>query len=152
MKLKCVKKDEGSRIKNFVTTILHDEFSIDMAAYPHSDLDDLENSYGGQREVFYCLIDNKKIVGTVAVKNDDEKTALLRRLFVDPKYRGQGLGKKLVDAALKFCKENKYERICFRCTERMQNAMKLCKAYGFVETEQAELAGFTIHHLLKEIP
>lgn len=149
MEIKQCKKDKGSRIRDFIVGILHDEFAIELAAYPHTDIDDIENSYGGQREVFYYLSDNNEIVGTAAIKSDDEKTALLRRMFVSRKHRGKGLGKKLLDAALGFCLKNGYDKVCFRCTERMNVAMTLCKSYGFIERDVAELGDYRIYILEK---
>ena len=151
MKLKTCKNDPEHGIKNFISGILQKEFAIEATAYPHTDLDDFENAYGGPREIFYCLMDHETIAGTVAVKTDDDTTALLRRLFVGGEYRGKGYGKKLIEAALDFCVKHRYRKVCFRCTERMKQAMNLCQDYGFVESEKVDFGAFTFYLLVKEI-
>ena len=151
MLIKACTKEQYPKIKKFICHILHDELHLDLSSYPHSDLDAIGEAYGGNREVFYCLEDHGDVVGTVAVKNDDENVALLRRLFIDEKYRGRGLGRKLVEKALEFCRQQKYKKVCFRCAENMKAAMALCKSFGFTEDDVAELGKSQIFLLEKKL-
>jgi GNAT superfamily N-acetyltransferase len=91
--------------------------------------------------------DNGEVVGTVGVKEDAKETALLRRLFVDLKHRKKGYGTELLDKAIDFCREKGYRRVYFRCTDRMNDAMKLCLKKGFREIEALDISGFRIHSL-----
>lgn len=47
----------------------------------------------------FSLYDGSVCIGTILCGNDGRR-GILRHLAVDPKYRGQGLGKLLVEAAL----------------------------------------------------
>lgn len=48
---------------------------------------------------FWCLFDNKLLIGTVAVRiiDSDHKIIELKRMFVLPEYQGKGYGKLLLD-------------------------------------------------------
>ncbi len=60
-----------------------------------SDLTRIEEVYQPPGSLFRVLLENKKLVGSVAVKHLDGPAAEIKRLFVNPACRGQGLGKKL---------------------------------------------------------
>lgn len=136
MQIRPFKKEDNKQVRNFITTILDKEFSLDKNAYSGDDLKDISETYGGQREAFFVGVDNKKIVGTVGVKEDTSGIALLRRIFVHPNYRGRGFGSQLLSAAVEFCKVLRYKEIVFRSTDNMKQAINLCLNKGFIETER----------------
>lgn len=138
---------DGQGVKELILSILTNEYPFDKKAYSDSDLDRIGEVYGGKRESFFVIEEEGAVVGTVGVKEDSETDALLRRLFVDLKHRKRGYGTQLLDRAVDFCRQNNYKRIYFRCTDRMSEAMKLCKSKGFVETETLDAGGFKIHKL-----
>lgn len=132
-------------VKALITSILDNEFGREKDLYPTSDLDNISISYGGHRDIFYVLVDNDKIIGTIAIKEDDRNTALLRRVFVDTVYRGRGLGLQLLKKAIDFCIEKKYSQIVFRSTDRMVSAIGLCKKSGFVERAHLAMGDIDIY-------
>jgi len=64
---------------------------------------------------------------------------------VDEKHRKQGLGTILLEKVIDFCRSNNYAEIIFRATDRMSQAMRLCKKMGFKEKDDLEISGFHIH-------
>lgn len=145
--LRPFRGDDAGSVKELILEILEREYPFDRAAYSDSDLDRIAEVYSGDRNSFLVVEENKKIVGTVGVKEDSRDDALLRRLFVDPGHRKRGYGSELVKRAIEFCRSKKYKRVFFRCTDRMSDAMKLCIKNGFKETEALPVAGFRIHKL-----
>jgi N-acetylglutamate synthase-like GNAT family acetyltransferase len=137
---RCETKDHGA-VKALVTQIMNEEFGESKKAYPMDDVDHLEKAYGGFGEAFFVAEDNHKIVGTVGIKKEDERVALLRRLFVSPAYRGRQIGSKLIDRALEFCEEVGYEEIVFKTTSQMVGAIKTCQKKGFIQRAKLNLAG-----------
>ncbi|MDP3919569.1 MAG: GNAT family N-acetyltransferase [Candidatus Omnitrophota bacterium] len=130
--------DETS-VKSLIKEIMAHEFNDDQGAYPTEDIEEVERSYGGLGEAFFVAEDNSQIVGTVAIKKEDDRVALLRRLFVAADYRKRKIGLELVDHALEFCHEVGYEEIIFRTTSRMQAAIKLCQKCGFIPRAKLKL-------------
>lgn len=137
---------DGSLVRELIDGIMDHEFRDVKAAYPTEDIDQIEKAYGGLGEAFFVAVDsNKKVIGSVAIKKEDDRVALLRRLFVDPTYRKQQIGVKLVDRALKFCDEVGYKEIIFKTTSQMEGAAKLCQKCGF--TQRAKISLGTIELL-----
>lgn len=124
-------EDKGA-IQRLITQIMHEEFTDEMSAYPMEDIDHIEKAYQGLGDAFFVATDGAAIIGTVAIKKEDDRVALLRRLFVAKPYRKQQFGLKLIDRAIQFCDEMGYEELIFRTTSKMQAAAKLCQKKGFV--------------------
>jgi GNAT superfamily N-acetyltransferase len=145
--LRPFRKEDGPSVRELVLSILTKEYPFDKSAYSDSDLDRIEEVYGGEADSFFVVEENGEIVGTVGVKRENEKDALLRRFFVGVKHRRRGYGSELLAKALDFCKARGYSHIFFRCTDRMADAMRLLMKNGFKETEALEVSGFRIHKL-----
>lgn len=122
-----------------ITGILASEFPQDQAAYPAADLEHIEVSYGGPRDVFLVAEADEQVVGTCAVKQEGQTTALLRRLFVREDYRGRGIGAGLVEAAIAHCRAHGYRQMRIRTSDRMDTAIAVCLKKGFREDEQIQL-------------
>ena len=140
-------EEDAEGVKNLILTIMTSEYPFDKSAYSDSDLERIEETYGGKKEAFFVVEESGEVVGTVGVKEETGEDALLRRLFVDPKHRKRGYGASLLGRAVDFCKKNGYKHMIFRCTGRMADAMHLCLKKGFRETERLEVSGFNIHKL-----
>ena len=142
--IRPVKNADVPQVLKLIQTILESEFGKEAAVYPQIDLYDLESSYGGNRDRFFVAEKSGHIIGTVAIKEEDEKVALLRRVFVDPRYRGKGYGLRLVEEAIEFCKKKRYKKISFRGTSRMTMAISLCRKKGFQEDDRVAMEDFQI--------
>lgn len=149
--VRVFKEDDHPKIRELILSILTKEYPFDKSCYSDSDLYSLGETYGGKRDSFFVIEKDSRIIGTAAVKEESDNMALLRRVFVDPEFRGKGYGKLLVDRAVDFCKQNGYNHIVFRTTNRMIQAIQLCKKKGFKEAESADLGGFKIYKFLLEI-
>ncbi len=57
------------------------------------------------------------IVGTIAIAGRADRTAQLRWFLVQPEARGQGVGRRLMNEALAFCRERGF-RVVFLWTIR----------------------------------
>ncbi len=94
------KADERA-VLDLITSVMSQEFKDAVAAYPMEDVERVDTAYGGIGEAFFvAVVDQNKVVGTVAIKKEDDRVALLRRLFVAPTHRNLKIGKKLVERAL----------------------------------------------------
>lgn len=143
--VRLFKPKDSEGVKTLILSILTEEYPFDKSAYADSDINNITDTYSGSRNSFFVYETRNNIVGSVGVKGDSEKTALLRRLFVAPRSRHKGIGTRLLKKAVGYCKEMGYAEIVFRSTDRMKDAMKLIKKHGFVENEKLEISGFHIH-------
>ncbi len=131
-------------VRELITGIMNGEFREEKNAYPIDDIDDIPQAYGHLGEAFFVAQDGDKIIGTVAIKKEDDRIALLRRLFVASAYRNQKLGVKLIDRALQFCHEVGYQEIIFKTASRMERAVKICQQRGFVPRASLNLGNIEL--------
>ncbi len=131
IKLRKFKDSDKPQIVKLINSILKKEFSISKDTYSDFDINNISNVYGGKKDLFLVAVLGNSVIGTIAIKEDDKNSALLRRVFVSPEFRGIGLGKKLIVKAIEFCEKNDYSVINFCSTNKMQAANELCKRNGF---------------------
>lgn len=154
--IRRIAPEDEKAVKDLVNSVMQHEFHDAQAAYPTDDLNQIQKVYGGLGEAFFVAVDGNKIIGTVAVKKEDDRVALMRRLFVSPDYRNQKIGVKLIDRVFHFCDEVGYSEVIFKTTSRMEGANKLCQKKGFVQRAKLsigpmELLKFSIAlHPIKE--
>ena len=131
IKLRQYKDADKAQVIKLITSILKAEFDLAKETYADFDLKNIKEVYGGKRDMFLVAIIGSTIIGTIAIKEDDHNSALLRRVFVSSEFRGIGLGKKLMVKAIEFCEKKDYSVINFCSTDKMKAANNLCKRNGF---------------------
>ncbi len=84
----------------------------------------------------FLLFDGTQLAGCVALRKIDEGVCEMKRLFLRAEFRGKGLGRFLVEAAIRAAKEIGYE--CMRLDTlalQMGDAIALYRSMGFREIE-----------------
>lgn len=69
-------------------------------------------------------------VGTTRIRSLDKQTAKIERLAVLPTARGQGIGKKLMEKALKVIASQNYQTVLIHAQEYIKN---LYQELGFIQ-------------------
>ena len=59
----------------------------------------------------------------------------LKRMYLRPEDRGQGLGRRLLDMALLWAREHRIRTISLDTAEQMEAAQRLYERYGFVHVD-----------------
>ena len=82
-----------------------------------------------------CWIAEMKgeVVGSVFVVKQSKSTAKLRLLILDPKARGQGLGRRLTDACIRFARKAGYKKMVLWTQSHLAAARGIYQAAGFVQ-------------------
>jgi len=75
-----------------------------------------------------------RVLGCVAVVSASPQVAQLRWFLVDPGARGAGLGKALLQEALRFCRECGYAEVILWTESALTAAAHLYQAAGFRKT------------------
>ena len=76
------------------------------------------------------------IVGSIAIVRVDDITAQLRWFLVESKYQGMGIGSRLIETALDFCRENNYGHVFLWTFKGLDAARRLYDRTGFELTEE----------------
>jgi DNA-binding MarR family transcriptional regulator/N-acetylglutamate synthase-like GNAT family acetyltransferase len=79
-------------------------------------------------------------LGCVFLARDDDETARLRLLLVEPAARGTGLGRQLVEATIAFARRAGYREVVLWTHRELHAARRLYAGLGFRKTEE------WIHH------
>lgn len=74
--------------------------------------------------------------GCVAYQKIGPVICEMKRMYVDPKYRAKGIGKKLVQELLNRAKEDQYQIMRLDTHPVMKKAQALYQSMGFTEIER----------------
>jgi putative acetyltransferase len=97
---------------------------------------------GFEREVaalpgpYFALVLAKQAgeaAGCVGVRRLDARSAEMKRLYVRPQYRGQGIGRALANAAVAAAAKGGYQRIVLDSLPKMHEALTLYRVLRFRE-------------------
>lgn len=86
----------------------------------------------------WCALDGDEIVGTVAVDGEDLGAGIahLRWFIVADGYRGTGVGRRLLDAAMDFCDAKGFAETRLWTLKGLDAARKLYETHGFALAEE----------------
>jgi len=76
-----------------------------------------------------------EIAGVVALRPLDADSGEMKRLWVRPGYRGQGLGRRLALVAIDAARRAGYRRLCLDTLQQMEEAHGLYRSLGFSDIE-----------------
>ncbi len=88
------------------------------------------------RERIWIVEKEGKIVGSEAIVKFSESEAQLRWLLLDRSIRGIGLGRQLVDEALKFSLDAGYSYVFLWTVKALVVATKLYESFGFRKAQE----------------
>ncbi len=78
---------------------------------------------------------NGEIVGSIAIIKRGDEDAQLRWFGIDMSLQGQGVGNKLMQIAMDFCKEKGYKHVILWSIDILKSARHLYGKFGFILTE-----------------
>ncbi|EHV0700795.1 MarR family transcriptional regulator [Salmonella enterica] len=83
---------------------------------------------------------NDHIVGSVAIDGEDlgNNEAHLRWFILDDDCRGCGLGRKLIEEAMRFCEEQKFSSVQLWTFNKLTAARRLYESFGFELSKEWE--------------
>ena len=100
------------------------------------ELADLPGDYATPNGRLLLAYDDNESAGCVALRKIDDGICEMKRLFVRDKFRGQGLGRSLIDAIISEAKDIGYKRMRLdTLPPKMNDAIALYRSFGFEEIE-----------------
>jgi N-acetylglutamate synthase-like GNAT family acetyltransferase len=104
-------------------------------AYVAGPLSEFVRSAADRQRLWIAERDGR-IVGCIAIVAASPSTAQLRWFLVDPSARGSGLGKRLLQEALTFCRECGYADVILWTERSLAAAAHLYRSTGFHKVEE----------------
>ena len=124
--------DEMQQRYNIDTELI---LGVSIREYVKKFLEEL-SSYIAPNGIYYILQVNDSIIGMGALRKIKKDIGEIKRMYIQPKYRGNGYGKKLLEQLLKKGQEFGFSSIRLDTGEFMANAHQVYRLAGFQERER----------------
>lgn len=136
MIVRPVEKKDVSGVVDLVRATLA-EFGITFGQGASTDdqLSELPESYLSEGGAFFVAVDGDVVVGTAGVAAIEPGVFELRKMYLHPSTRGQGLGQQLFDACLAHVTGKGGKRVVLDTTEKMTAAIAFYERNGFVRDD-----------------
>ena len=117
------------------------EYEIQLPEnYSFADIEHLEDEYLKSGGEFMVLLREQTIIGFFALRPYSGNQIELKRLYLKADERGRGLGKHLLNLALKAATASGYARIHLETTSKFVEAVGLYRKFGFKTNAGASLS------------
>ena len=107
----------------------------------------LEDKYKGEGEALYIAFIDNKPAGCVALRNVDNNTAAMKRLYVRPAFRHSSLGTNMAKLVVEDAREFGYKILLLDSLPSMENAKELYTNLGFKKLDDTKRPVKTVVHL-----
>lgn len=98
------------------------------------ELNNLKNIYQKPKGIIILAKKANEIVGCVALKPIEKNNCEMKRLFVKPAHRGNGIGEKLTEMLIAYAQKNKYTLMKLDTLVQLNEAITLYQKLGFKST------------------
>ena len=118
----------------------HWDFDLFFESKVATELSEFLNRFNPVHDGFWLAMMDDKIVGAVAVDRNETETsgARLRWFIVDPEYQGRGVGQRLLDEAVAFCRKANISRVFLHSFAGLDAARHVYEKFGFVLREEKQ--------------
>lgn len=96
----------------------------------------LKEKYGPPAGRLYLAFCGGEPAGCIGLRQLDAQSCEMKRLYVRPRFRGNGIGGMLVQKIIRDAKEIGYQCMFLDTLPFLQSALKLYKSCGFCGTER----------------
>ncbi len=95
------------------------------------ELESLEQQYGKPDGAILLLEENGKAFGCAAVRKFEKDIGELKRMYIQPAFRGKKMGRPLLQRSIQLARELGYKKLRLDTLPTMQAAIKLYEETGF---------------------
>ncbi len=107
---------------------------MDFQGFGH-ELQGLPGVYGAQGGALLVAFDSSEPAGTIALRRLEAKSGEVKRLYLRPKFRGHGLGRRLLEAVIERATAVPYDYLYADTLPSMMEALSLYQRGGFERVE-----------------
>lgn len=114
--------------RQYFDELLHVDTSLDVF---EKEIDSLPGIYANPEGTLLLASSSTAALGCVAFKKINDEICEMKRLYIQPQFRGQGIGKSLVDKLILTAASAGYKNMRLDTLESLTAANKLYKHCGF---------------------
>jgi len=139
-KLRKAKNGEEKTIFALIKTVLSEYGLKTDPEGTDKDISDISNNYFNNGGWFSVMVSHGRIIGSYGIYRIDDTICELRKMYLLKEYRGQGLGKRMMQDALKKALMLGYSQMILESNKVLIEARGLYKKFGFVEYTPTHLS------------
>lgn len=142
---KVVITEYQEKSKEEIITLILDiqqkEYNLPISRKDQPDLENIPMYYQKGGGNFWIAVYGSEIIGTIALIDIDEKNMVMRKMFVEKKWRGgkSNTAKNLLDTALKWARDNNKASIYLGTTDKFLAAHRFYEKNGFARIQKTDL-------------
>lgn len=133
------KQADEVEIQRLAKTVLA-EFQVPYDKHVAAALTNIDDHYKQPMSVMFIARMDGRIIGTIGLREEDMGKARLVHQYVDADCRRKGIGAKLLDSALVYCRVCGYKKVELQTAPWMHQAQRLYHSRGFRETSRTDNA------------
>ncbi|HKJ48127.1 MAG TPA: GNAT family N-acetyltransferase [Christiangramia sp.] len=139
-KIREIKAEDNQQVKDLIRNVLV-EMGVPKVgtAYEDKALDDMTQEYEGERQVYFVVEENSKIIGGAGIApltGLEDEICELQKMYFLPEARGRGIGMEMITKCLQFGRDLKFKNCYIETLPYMENARKLYNKSGFEVIEK----------------
>lgn len=131
MEFRSADNKDGPEVRALVAKVLVEYGLPPEPGRTDACLNDIEASYIRSGGVFEVILDDQRILGCYGLLPVSKDICELRKMYFLPELRGQGMGKKTLQRALKAAKKAGFRRVELTTAASLTEAISLYKKFGF---------------------
>ncbi len=130
LKIREITQGDQKEVINLIISVVKEISGHEP--YNRDDYENFQSFYRSQNGIFYVAQIGSKIVGTIALKQEENLIGRIRRMYVHKDFRNEGIASKLIEEVINFAKNNQYDELMLNTyPSYMQDAIKLYSKFGF---------------------
>lgn len=110
------------------TDLCFQKFEEELASLP--------GKYAPPKGRLYLSFVGEKLVGCVALRPINDTECEMKRLYIKPEFRGQGMGRILAEKIISDAKEIGYKQMFLDTLDTMKSALNLYASLGFKDAPE----------------
>jgi GNAT superfamily N-acetyltransferase len=117
-------------------------YGVSFESYVAGGMYEFYQGYDPSKDRVWIAEHDHRIVGFLLLMHRDDQVAQLRYFYLEPEYRGIGLGRKLMSLYMQFLRACGYKSSYLWTTHELSAAAALYKQEGFKLTEEKTSTAF----------
>jgi GNAT superfamily N-acetyltransferase len=113
-------------------------YSMAFEGYVAKTFYEFERQYDPDHDKIWIATYNDEIVASIAILKRPRGTAQLRWFLVHPMFRGTGIGRKLFQTALTYCR-GRFSKVYLMTADSQRKAIEMYRRAGFTLTSSEEV-------------
>lgn len=135
MSIREIQLNDNAQIEQVIKqTFIEIGLPLIGTAYEDKETSKMYQSYQGEKEVYYVLEVNGKVLGGAGLKqlnNYKDEVCEIQKMYFSAKIRGKGYGKLIFKKCLEAAKQFGYKRCYIETTPLLKAAIHIYEEFGF---------------------